>query len=421
MAKNINIVNAIINDASPEFKSRFPLATQQTLAETGTAITENTQDRNEFLSSMMNRITKVYIKNRLYKNPLAKFKKDMQEWGNTIEEVFVDLIEAIPFDQEDAEQTLFKRNLPDVNTVFHKINREDQYPVTISQKQLKRAFLNPNGLQSLVDGIVKALYTSDANDEFLAMKGLFHKFRTEGKFYVVNVISPTDEDSAKAVVTKMKEVSDNLTLFLSPTYNHAGVHNLIPKEDLEVFLNTKFNAILDVEVLAKAFNMEKTELMGRQTLLNDFGGADDTDVIGVISSKEWFMCFDNLIDMEMVYNPKGKYTNFFFNHWQTLSVSNFEPAVIFTTIVPTLTAIDLLPATATAKAGDSVQTSVVTTGTGNPPSKCTYEHDGTDPYTYISVTGLLTIGKNETSTPITITATSTFDEAITDTAIITVT
>src|SRR6056297_861507 len=112
--KSSTLLNAIKDDASPEYQARVPDATQDNLAEVGTAILNYSQTRNEFVSALVNRIGKVIITSKLYENPLSEFKKGMLDYGKDIEEVFVDLIEANVFDPAVAEDELYKRNLPDV-------------------------------------------------------------------------------------------------------------------------------------------------------------------------------------------------------------------------------------------------------------------------------------------------------------------
>jgi hypothetical protein len=226
----------------------------------------------------------------------------------------------------------------------------------------------------------------------------------------------TDEATAKLALSKIKEISNNLT-FLSKDYNFAGINTHTVKEDQIVLINTKFDALVDVEVLASAFNMDKANFIGRRVLVDDFGGLEN--VLCAIVDKDWFMVYDNEIISEQAYNQQGLYYNYFLHHWQTLSVSPFANAVLFVTVAPVLTAIDLYPATANTVKGGAVQLIVEATGTGNPSSKVVYTHDGTD--THISSTGLMVIGKNETVGTITVTATSVIDEDIDDTATITVT
>lgn len=413
--KSVDLLNAIRNESSDAYKERIPTATQDNISQVGSAILNYNTARNEFVNALLDRVAKTVIKNKLFENPLKEFKKGTMEFGKDIEEIFVDLIKSQSYDMDKAESEVFKKNIPDIKTIFHRVNRQDMYKTTVSNEQLKTAFLSQEGLSSLVDKIVQAIYTSDNFDEFLLMKNLIKQYGIEGKFNMVAVNPVVDESTAKMALTKIKEVSNNLT-FMSKEFNYAGVTTHTPKEDQIVLINTKFDALIDVEVLASAFNMDKADFIGRRILVDDFGGLNN--VLCAVVDKDWFMVYDKEIKSDEIYNPQGLYYNYFLHHWQVLSTSQFSNAVLFVTIEPTLTDITLSPSIATINKGGAIQFNVEATGTNNPTSKCIYTVDSEE--SFITSTGLLCVGKNETKATLTVTATSTFDELITDTAVITV-
>lgn len=415
MSKNVDILNAILNGASDEYKARIPQATQTNFAELGTAILEYTPTRNEFTDALVNRIAFAFVTSKSYKNPLSMFVKGKVPFGKSIEEIFVDIITAQAYDIDTAESELFKRVRPPVSAIFHTLNRQDMYKVTIERQTLRQAFLSEDGLGKVVSGIINSMTTSDEQDTYLLMKNLLQAYGTEGRFYPVTVTAPVDEQTVKQAVVEIKAMSNQFT-FLKSNYNDAGVSTHTPKANQVILIDPDFDARVDVELLAQAFNMSKAEFESRKVLVDDFGGLEN--VVCILVDEDWFQVYDNEYTTENVRNAQGLYENYFLHHWQTLSTSRFSNAVIFQTVTPTLTAIDLLPATANISKKGSLQFSIVTTGTNNPPSKVTYSHDGVD--SYISPTGLMYVGANETVSPITVTATSTFNELITDTAIITV-
>lgn len=417
--KSSTLLNAIKNSASDSYQARVPDATQDNLAQVGSAILDYESTRNEFLSALIDRIGKVLIKNKLYENPLKEFKGDKMTYGKDIEEVYVDLCKAQVYDPETASNELYKRVLPDVKTVFHTLNRQEFYKQTIEESDLELAFLNENGVSMLVDKIFSAMYTSDEYDEFLMMKNLINVYGVEGKFAIETVNPVSDEQTAKTALSAIKSVSNKLT-FLSTDYNYAGVHTYTDKKDQIVLIDADFDAIVDVEVLASAFNMSKADFIGRRKLIDNFGGL--SNVLCAIVDREWFMVYDKLIRTEEERNKQGLYYNVFLHHWQVLSVSPFANAVLFVTQEPVLDSITLTPSTATVPKGTTAQfVPSATSSVGNAPSKVTYTLTGaTSDNTFISTVGLLYVASDETATEITVTATSTYDETITATATVTV-
>lgn len=412
--KTVTLLNAIKNGASQAYKDRVPTATQDNIAQVGTAILNYTEMHNEFMTALVNKIGLSIIKSKIFENPLKPFKQGSMEYGSDIEEIFVDIIKAEAFDPEDAESTLFKRVLPDVKAFFHRINRQDVYPVTIEDNRLKRAFFNSGDFNGVVSAIVNSLTTSDNKDEFEIMKHLIQQASVEGKFLNVVVSPVTDEATTKAAISKIKEYSNNLT-FLSPNYNHAGVHTHTPLEDQIILINTRFDAIVDVEVLAAAFNMDKANFLQNRVLVDDFGGL--SNVLCAVVDRKWFMCFDTEFSTEEQRNAKGKYYNIFLHHHGVYSTSPFSNAVLFVTTAPTLSSIDVYPATASLRVGDVLGLNVETTGTGNPSSKCTYASNNAK--VTVSSAGVVSVLKGATGTA-TITATSVVDNTKTDTCVITI-
>jgi hypothetical protein len=140
VSETYDIVNAITNSSGDTFKNYVPLANANNIAEVGAGILINQTVQNEFISNLIDRIGLVVVKKANLKNPLAKFKKGAMPFGRTIEEIFTDITKAKKYDPYDAEQTVFKREIPNVKVLFHERNRQDFYEQTISDEALKTAF-----------------------------------------------------------------------------------------------------------------------------------------------------------------------------------------------------------------------------------------------------------------------------------------
>lgn len=417
MAKNIDIINAVINGAPQSFQDRFPLETRTSLAELGSSILQDERLQNEFLYGLVNKIAFQMITSKAYRNPLRGLIKGLVEFGDTIEEIFVSNIKAQVYSRDDAENELFKQHLPTVSAIYHKINREEVYPVTVTYAQLRRAFFVEGAMQNLVNSIIEEMTSSDEDDTFQLMKHLMFIYGTEGRFYNKTISPPADEATVRNAVVQIKAISNDMT-FRKPKYNNAGVPSHSTKSEQVIFMNSLFDAQVDVELLARAFNKSLAEFEADKIVIDDFGGLEN--VVAILADRNWLQVWDTLNTMKSVENGLGLYTNYFRHHHQILSTSRFMPAVIFTSVAPTLVSIDVTPATANVAKKGTQQFEVVPTGTNNPPSSVTWSHDGADPKTTVSPTGLLYVGPNETTSPLTVTATSTFDELITDTAIVTV-
>lgn len=422
----MQLLNVIRSDASQAYRDRVPEATQDNIAEIGNPILNYEATRNEFLDALVNRIGMVIITSRSYNNPLKRFKKGMMSLGETVEEIFVNIIKAEPYylvdDQgKTAAQDEFERRLPNVLAAFHKRNRQDKYPVTIQNDDLRTAFLSYQGVEDLVSKIIEAVYTSDEYDEFLLMKNVFFEAGMRGALRPVTVPGLDSDVNAKKTMTLFRQTALDLT-FMRSDSNFMGVTTHTPLDEQVIFILSSVAATVDVEVLASAFNMDKTNFIGRRVIVDDFGGLEKEGVIAIAADEDWFMVFDNYLTMTSDYVASRLYYNYFLHHWETLSYSPFKNVVAFTTEAPTVKSVTITPGTAsvTKAAGGTVQLTAAVTGTGLISNNVVWTITE-DANASVTSSGLVTIKPGITVDSLTVTATSKLDNTKSGTATITLT
>lgn len=372
-ASTLDILNTIRQNASYEYQSLVPEVTSaHDIPAVGEVLYGYPALANQFLNALVNRIALVQVKSSLYNNPYARLKKGYLEFGETIEEVFVEIAKAREFSAEKAAAREFKRTLPDVRSAFHTMNWRVQYPVTIQDEDLRMAFLSINGVQDLISKIIDAVYTGAEYDEFLLFKYLMIKAISHGMMKPVSI--GTGSDMKEAAVA-FRATSNNMT-FLKTTYNMNGVHTKTDKANQIIFMDSAYNASYDVNVLASAFNMDKAEFMGSLYLIDDWTTFDNdrfaeiransdmleevtseelsllNNVKAVIVDEEWFQVYDNQTKFTEVYVSSGEYWNYNLNIWKTVSSSPFSNAVVFVTSSATITAPASLTYTVTDISGD---------------------------------------------------------------------
>ena len=439
---SVDILNVIRNNASQNYRDYVPKATPDadSIREIGAVIMDYPNLQNEFLSALVNRIGRVLITSKMYDNPWTMFKKGMLDFGESIEEIFVNIAKPFQFDPETAESTVFKREIPDVRSAFHIMNYQKYYKATIQNDQLRQAFLSWDGITDLISKIVDAMYTGANYDEFQTMKYMLAKRILNGQLYPVTI--PTVQtENMKDIVTTIKGVSNKFE-FMSSKYNLAGVQTFTKKPEQYLLINSKFDAQMDVEVLASAFNMDKAEFAGHRVLVDSFGDLDverlnllfkddptyteigDSDlkaldaIPAIIVDKNYFMIFDNFYNFTEQYNGEGLYWNYWYHVWKTFSISPFANNALFIPGTPTVTSVTVSPATANVSAGQKVQLSAVVQTTEFAPQSVTWSVTSGDSVT-VNQSGLVTIGSGA-SGEVVITATSTYDHEKTGSATLTV-
>lgn len=427
-ASSVDILNAIRNSASTNYRDFVPTAknTPESIRRIGEIIMQYTPLQNEFLNALVNRIARVIITSKMYSNPLSMFKKGLIDFGETIEEIFVNIANPHQYDVEESENKVFAREIPDVRAAFHTLNYKKFYKQTIQNKDLNQAFLSWDGITDLISKIVNAMYTAANYDEFVTTKYMLAKAILDGRLSAITV----DANDAKGAVTKIKGVSNALT-FMSNNYNVAGVQTFTDKNDQYLLVNSQFDSEIDVEVLASAFNMSKAEFMGHRILIDGFGTLDvarlnalfkddpnyeepsqDTltalnAIPAVLVDKNFFMIFDNMYEFTENYNGQGLYWNYFYHTWKTFSMSPFANALVFVPAVPSVTSVSVSPTAITCKKGQSVQLSVSVETENYAPKTVNWKSD-TDGVT-VDINGHVTVSTSVTAKTAKITATSTYD------------
>lgn len=427
-----DILNVIRNNASVDYRNYVPKADAndvESIRTIGAIIMDYPALQNEFLNALVNRIGRVMLTSKMYSNPIAFFKKGVLEYGESIEEIFVNIAKVQEFNPEIAEQEVFKRVVPDVRAAFHIMNYQKFYKATVTQEQLKQAFLSWDGVTDLIARIVDSMYTGANYDEFLVMKYLLARHILDGRVYPVTVPTVTAEN-AKAIITTVKGVSNKLT-FMNSEYNPAAVRTFTDKTDQYMIVNSVFDATMDVNVLASAFNMDKAEFLGHRVLIDGFGDLDVARlgeifagdptynepsqdelaalnaIPAVIVDKDWFMVFDMLTQFTEQYNGQGLYWNYFYHVWKTFSVSPFANSVLFVPGTPSVTSVTVSPTTATVQKGGSVSLSAVVATEYFAPQTVVWTSSAAD--VKVSAAGVVTVDADASSTTATITATSAFD------------
>ncbi len=380
-ARSVGIINAIRNNASAEYYNAVPKAaeTTESIRAVGQAITSFQPRMNEFINALVNRIARVVITSRMYSNPWAFAKKGVLAMGETIEEIFVDIAEAQPFDPENAWQTVFRRNKPDVRTMFHAMNLQTKYPVTISQEQLRQAFVSMEGVTDLISRIVNSLYSAANYDEFIMMKYVIARLALEGAMPHNAITAVTDSTTATAAIISMK-ASHTKFGFMSNNYTIAGNRTFVENNDVYVITTADFDAITDVDVMAKAFNMDRANWLGRHVSVDSFSfnaseisrldellanddyyqsnkfSANDLSALATITAmtmdKNFFQVYDVLNQFTENYNGDGLYWNEFYHVWRIYSASPFVNVLMYTSTADALTSITASGATSITTGGN---------------------------------------------------------------------
>lgn len=349
-ATTLDILNVIRQNASYDYQQNVPVVDKASdIPKVGEVIYGTPAFANQFINALVNRIAIVRVQSATFNNPYSILKKGYLKFGETVDDIFISIAKAVDYTPEKASARELKRTLPDVRSAFHTMNWRVMYPVTIQDEDLRQAFLSMDGVTDLIAKIVESVYTAAEYDEFLLFKYLLIKAISHGKMKPIAIESDTDLSTSGVAFRS----ASNILPFMSNEYNEANVKTNTPKDRQIIFMDAKFNAQYDVNVLASAFNMDKADFMGRLFLIDNWTDFDNerfdiiransdgieeitsaelallNDVKGVLIDENWFQVYDNNNKFTEQYVASGLYWNYFYHVWKTVSSSPFANAIVF--------------------------------------------------------------------------------------------
>lgn len=327
MGFSISVLNSIRDNASQEYQNRIPAATQENIATIGYALQTYTPLFNEFSTALLCKIGKTLLESKLFKNRLARFKSGTIVNQQDVEEIFVEMAKAEGKYDPDGKNPLGRRETVQDKVVYHRMNRQDYYVVSLGDLDFVRVFRSEATLDSYITRKINAIYSGANKDEFLVMVNLLATY--DGYYtYEVPVMAGDDpHESAKTFAKTLRKAVLDVTLDSSTDFNKAGVDTWSEAKDLVLLVNKDVLAEVDVEVLAKAINPEKTDLPGTIVPMPHFGSM--TGVYALLVDKDWFRVWDTLSHMEPQRNAQGLFTNWFYHVHQIVSCSPFKTALKF--------------------------------------------------------------------------------------------
>lgn len=440
---NVQLMNMIRNESSPEYQRRIPAATQSNMDITVSTLMSSTQLKNEFYSSLINRIGGTMVHTWKWSNPLSVFTRASQTYGDTWQEVAVGMPLAQVYDPnaEYLGADNFRKWKVDVDSLYHRLDFAHFYPVTTDDKTLRRAFTSDNGLSSLTSQLIQSCYNAAEVDVFEAMCHMFTQYARLGGYWRVHMDADLNkmtstQDEARGLLRQIRSWADSLK-FVSTRYNARHMPTFAKPEELVLFCSPEVKSALDVQGLATVFHRTDAEPTIDRIIVvpEDRFGIDGVQAI--LTTDKFLIDIPVIEEMTQQTNPVNiNSVNNYLHMQRIISVSGFAPAVLFwngagstdNVVLPTGTAATTPKFALKLSAyGEGVTTpeNVARGGAVQVEADTTITNDGqaswrsgavkysigtTDKnlseWTYISPTGVLVVGIDEANTVIPVQATA---------------
>ena len=256
-----------------------------------------------------------------------------------------------------------------------------QYPVTVSRHKLKQAFVSWDALDTFIGELSNSLYNGAYIDEYQFTKELIAGAYKSNQVQIALVDdsgSGMTENLAKEFVTQARTMFLN---FQSPSTSYNAwakvggegkpVTTWANPEDIVFIVRNDIRAFLDVNVLASAFNMDKTELLGNIITVDNFDMYDDegtkifngSNIVGMLADKSWFRIKRQDMFLDEFYNANNRTWQYYLNLTKMYNYSLFANAVVFATALPQVDIVTMVADddTITVEKGSTAKVKLITT------------------------------------------------------------
>lgn len=369
LPKGAKVFNVVRENMNEVYMNILPSATEDNIASISNILFNDAYQPmlNDFVTNLINRIALTIVRNKTYNNPLSILRKGSVPLGTDIQDIYENPAEAEQYELSNTEMAkLLTITDPDTHVAYYRRNRRDLYTKTISRENLQGAFVSWEKFEDYISAITTSLYSGNYIDEFKLTKALVDGAYDNNKVIVEQVDDVTDEASAKAFIKKARAIFNKMK-FPSTQYNayskFSGAKGQITTwtdEDRFVMIVTSdLMAEVDVDVLARAFNIENTKFLGRVIEIDSFA---NPEIQAIICDEAWFQIYENIMRFDEFYNARVMAWNEYLHVWQTYAICPFANAVVLATALPTpVTAINV--ANASVKVGETTDLTITLTPT----------------------------------------------------------
>lgn len=387
MATNKEILKEVMKDMPKEYADQLEGQSGENLMR---VMEQYPNTRNSFINTLTNKVTKSLIYSKIYTNQLKELKKGTLAYGDSIEELFVQMAQVKGFTANwdttssganTPEADLIRKLVPKVSAMYIQTNVDYKGKTTVMDKSLRKAFLNEGGLQNLIGQIVGSITSAMEFTEFKLTKAVTNNLISDGKKIKYNSTDTSITTSA------INTGADNLPIKQTPYIVDVKTsNNLDPKKlskelrevvGLMKFPSDKFNlakqltwsepsnlillttpgvvADIDVNMLANAFNVSMADLVTRTVIVDemptgifkagsnalvdkvptaittsDSPTKDDTKIPkAILIDKDLVQIWDTYQGAGTFYNPEGQYTNHFGNREGLFATCLFANMAVF--------------------------------------------------------------------------------------------
>lgn len=335
---NINMLNAVRPTMSVDYRDRVPVATRENIADIAKTLTDpyHPMARNELVPALVNLIASQSISTEAFRNPLRVLNSNAMPFGNGEQEVYVNFAQGYAHDANISIEDATSIYDSYIMALYHVINFNNDYPVTVWFEDMRGAFLDDYGLRNLVQAKVESVVSACNWDEFTTAKDLIASAKRAGQIYPVHVDAVTDQASANALAKQIQSYIDKIQ-FPNPLYNFAGATSAAKENTILLFVDPDTKAAMNVDSYASAYNLDRMIPKAQQVVIDNFNDAEG--IIAVLVDKRFFKIREQYRMMVQDNVNRGLRWNNTYTVKEMFSYSLFYPIIVFTTEAVTISSL----------------------------------------------------------------------------------
>lgn len=317
-----------------------------------------------------------YTRATSFENGLKSFIKKVS-YGATVIENQVGWVAEHNYDITDSK--LLKQYYPDGLQAYHTQNRQGKYAISLSRDDLRTAFTDEYGLNSLAAQIMQAPINSDELSTYQYMKQLLAVYDNDSPIYTIHHdAEPKTVEDARLLLSEMVAWAQKIK-YPSARYNatakagHA-IATFENPENMVLMLTPELYGYYKVLGFGMLFNRDEAETPFRVVVMDEF---PMPNVFAVLCSEDWFQVYDTEYGNYSFFDADTLTTQYRLHHWQILSTSPFAPIVCWgtrentagTIVTQTVSGVDITADPAEVAAGGTSQLTVDLQGTITPATE----------------------------------------------------
>lgn len=282
----VNQIYSIVNSVNQQAtgQSDMTVVDEAGLIALGNTILSSATLTENFLNTLIQRIGRVIVSDRLYQNKFKGLMMDNFSYGNVLQKLTVQMPEAESDDQysltDGASVDMYKVAKPKALQKLFSTETPYQFHITIQQTVIKTAFTSETEMGRFINSVFSKVQNRielsnetmgrNALNNFIAeMNGnanreinLLHEYNTATNKSLTIAGAVLDPDFLRWSIGRIKDVSDFMESMSKGMYNDGSVDRFTPKALQQLYVHTPFETKLETVVQYAAFHDDYVKLMG---------------------------------------------------------------------------------------------------------------------------------------------------------------